>query len=107
MTIIKQSREFTKQEIYKLTHNRSSSIKDCLERSITANDWLFYTDVNSKGLEVNVLVVSADDGLYSTISPTFINEFLDMTDAFDLPLRVNVVGGTTKAGREFVSCELA
>lgn len=107
MTKINQSREFTKQEEYKLTHNRSASISDHVEAVLTVNDWLYYSDVNSRNENVNVLVLDTNDGLYSSISATFIREFLDISAAFDLPVTVNVIGGKTKAGRDFVTCELA
>lgn len=108
MNIIKASQDFGKQDLYKLTHNRSVSLKDAVNAQLTIDAWLYYSDVNQRGTTVDVLVLmTADGGYYSTISQTFINEFLDIADAFPLPVGIVVVGGTSKNGRDFISCELA
>lgn len=107
MNIIKASKDFNKQEIYKLTHNRSTSLKDAVDSKITVSDWLLYADTNARGEAVEVLVLVTASGLCSTISATFANAFLDIADAFPLPVDVTVIGGTTRNGREFISCELA
>lgn len=107
MNVIKASEEFSKQDMYKLTHNRSVSLKDAVGKHLTIEAWLYYSDVNQRGTTVDVLVLSTDDGYFSTISQTFINEFLDIVDAFPLPVQVNIVGGTSKNGRDFITCELA
>lgn len=108
MNIIKASQDFGMQDLYKLTHNRSTSLKDAVNAQLTVDAWLYYSDVNQRGTTVDVLVLMTADGeYYSTISQTFINEFLDIADAFPLPVGIVVVGGTSKNGRDFISCELA
>ena len=107
MNIIKGSKDFNKQDIYRLTHNRSISLKDAVERELTVTDWLQYADTNSRGENVTVLVLVMDAGLCSTISGTFTDAFLDIADAFPLPVTVRVIGGQTRTGRDFISCELA
>lgn len=107
MNIIKTSQEFSKQDIYKLTHNRSVSLKDCVNNTLTVADWLQYADRNSRGEDVTVLVLVTDIGLCSTISGTFTGAFLDIADAFPLPVKITVIGGQTRNGRDFISCELA
>lgn len=107
MNIIKGSKEFSKQDAYRMTHNRSVSLKDAVEKNLTVEDWLQYEDTNSKGEDVTVLVLSTEIGLCSTISDTFTNAFLDIADAFPLPVKINVIGGKTKSGRDFITCELA
>ena len=107
MNIIKASQDFGKQDLYKMTHNRSTSLKDAVGKQITVDAWLYYSDVNQRGTTVDVLVIDEAGDYYSTISQTFINEFLDIVDAFPVPVAVNVVGGTSKNGRDFITCELA
>lgn len=107
MNIIKTSKEFSKQDIYRMTHNRSVSLKDAVGKNLTVEDWLQYEDTNSRGENVTVLVLATEIGLCSTISGTFADAFLDIADAFPLPVKVNVIGGQTKSGRDFITCELA
>lgn len=107
MTINRQSKEFTKQEIYKLTHNRSTSLKDAVGQQLTVTDWIQYSDRNQRGEDVEILVLVTADGYYSTISQTFDREFADIAEAFSMPVQICVVGGKTKNGRDFITCELA
>lgn len=107
MNINRQSRDFTKAEAYKLTHNRSVSLKDVAGQKLTVTDWIQYSDRNQRGEDVEVLVLVTDDGYYSTISQTFDRDFADIAEAFDLPVEITVIGGKTKNGRDFITCELA
>lgn len=105
--IIKQGREFTKEELYKLTHNRTTSLKDLVDQELEVTDWLFYTDDNPRRDTVEVLALVTNIGLASTISQTFIREFLDIAAAFDMPVKIKIIGGKTKNGRDYITCELA
>lgn len=107
MNIIDGSKEFSKQDTYRMTHNRSVSLKDAVGKNLTVEDWLRYEDTNSRGENVKVLVLATELGLYSTISETFTEAFLDIADSFPLPVQINVIGGQTKSGRDFITCELA
>ena len=107
MNIIKAGREFTKEELYKLTHNRSTILKDLVGQELTVTDWMFYADENQRREQVEVLVLVTDAGYASTISQTLIREFLDIADTFSMPVKILIVGGKTKNGRDYISCELA
>lgn len=107
MNINRQSRDFTKQEAYKLTHNRTISLRDMAGQTLKVTDWIQYSDRNQRGEDVEVLVLVTPDGNYSTISQTFDRDFTDITEAFDLPVEITVIGGQTKNGRDFITCELA
>lgn len=107
MNIIKAEREFTKEELYKLTHNRSTSLKDLVGQELIVTDWMFYADENQRREQVEVLVLVTDAGYASTISQTLIREFLDIADTFSMPVKILIVGGKTKNGRDYISCELA
>ena len=106
MNVIKESKEFSKQERYMMTHNRNTSLKDAVGVKLAVTGWLYYADVNSRGENVEVLVLVTETGYYSTISQTFANAFLDIAEAFDMPVNIAVVGGVTRNGRDFITCEL-
>lgn len=107
MEIIEKSRDFTKQEIYKLTHNQSVSLKDAIGEVFTVNGYLYYSDTNYRGESIVVLVLETVQGFVSTISETFRNSFMEIVDAFPLPVDIEVIGGKTKSGRDFINCQLA
>lgn len=107
MEIIEKSRDFSKQEIYKLTHNQSVSLKDAVGESFHVTGYLYYSDSNYRGESVAVLMMETDRGYVSTISETFRNEFFAIVEAFDLPVDIEVIGGKTKSGRDFINCQLA
>lgn len=55
-----------------------------------------------------VLSIMDDQGvIYSTNSPTFIREFSDAYDVFGAEdiHRVEIVGGRSKAGRNYITCK--
>lgn len=110
MEILKQSRDFTKQEVYKLTRGQSINAKDAVGTTVPVDAYCMYSEVNSKGEQVEILaILSKDDGtVYATMSNTFKREFEYIAEIMDGdPFSILIIGGQTKGGREFVSCTLA
>ena len=106
--IIQKSRELTKREEFKATKTQSPIlIKDIEDGTkITPNFWVVYTDVE-KDTEV-LSIVDVDGNVYTTISKTFKDNFLDMASIFaGEEFALVKISGTTKAGRPFVNCDLA
>ena len=68
MNIIKAGREFTKEELYKLTHNRSTSLKDLVGLELTVTDWMFYADENQRREQVEAYPASVTRTKTSTCS---------------------------------------
>lgn len=103
--------ENNKKKVYKLTKASGNNVKD-VEGTYAVNEWAIYTEENSKGEENTVLAVLAFDvsGVpvkLQTISQTFIRDFLEIADLMgDEDFAIDIVHGKTKAGRDFVSCEL-
>jgi hypothetical protein len=109
-TIIKQSREFTKQEQYKLiVDDTSVSFTKAEGMIISPIAWVEYTDTNMDGKMVDVLAVLDEDGeVYSTISDVFKRHFWQIVDLMEgEPFAIRVIAGESKNGRKFVSCKLA
>ena len=49
---------------------------------LTLNEWVYYTDTNSNGKEVELLALSCEECTIATNSPTFIGQFLKMIEFF-------------------------
>lgn len=102
-----------KVKVYKLTKSSSMMVQDApAGLSVPVADWMVYNDpkTDKDGAVKDNLVLSIVDPAgvkYSTISPTFIREFLDIVDIMEgAPFAILFIHGTTKKGKAFVSCEL-
>ena len=110
MTITKTSKELNKKELYKMTMDAGiMKMKDYVGSSIDVYAYCIYTDFNSKDKkEVEVLSVMDTDGsVYATNSATFKKDFLNIVTLMDgEDFSVGISSGTSKAGREFITCIL-
>lgn len=113
MTIIKTSKELSAQERYFLTMAPSvQKMKDAIGQELEVTAFCVYEDTNSKGEEQTILSMTTPEGdVFATNSPTFIEDFQKMWDLFnDLGEQVKaikVISGTSKSGREFITCVYA
>lgn len=99
-----------KRYVYKLTKARSKAIKELNDGDILqVMGYCKYEDVNAKGETHNILCIMDEHGnIFSTISETFRNSFDDIVNIMDgEDFAITVVKGTSKAGRDFIDCELA
>lgn len=110
MTITKISKELNKKEQYKMTKDAGiKKMKDYVGSSIDVYAYCIYTDFNSKdNKEVEVLSVMDTDGsVYATNSATFKKDFLDIAELMGgEDFSIGVISGTSKKGREFITCTL-
>lgn len=110
MTITKISKELNKKELYKMTMDAGiKKMKDYVGSSIDVYAYCIYTDFNSKdNKEVEVLSVMDTDGsVFATNSATFKKDFLNIATLMEgEDFSVGVASGTSKAGREFITCIL-
>lgn len=114
MKIVKQSAEtLTPVQIYNLVKSPASvGMKNALGSRVGLSCWAQYEDVDKDGNPVTLLSIQADTGeLFTTNSATFQREFVDMIDMFaqfgQEVKAINVIGGKTKAGRDYVTCTYA
>ena len=103
-------KENDKRYVYKLTKACSKAIKELNNGDIVrVVGYCEYEDVNAKGESYNILCIMDENGsTFSTISATFRDSFDDIVSLMDgEEFAITVVKGTSKAGREYVNCELA
>ena len=108
--IINKSRELTNQELYLLTMSpKADSVKNHVGERIEVAAWLFFDDVDKKSGEVHAVlsVLTPENEVFCSISPTFQADFMDMAELFHNDFAFEIISGKSKAGREFVTCALA
>lgn len=116
MTITTMSSEnFTKSELYRMTKSPSIvSVKTVADgTTMSPIGWLTFDDENNKG-EVShmlsIIGVGEDDQevVWSCQSQTFKDNFMDLWELFKGDnFKIKKLSGQTKAGREYVICDLA
>lgn len=97
-----------KRMLYNLTRAQSKRMQDSVGHEIFPVAWCLRDDVNARNEAVTVLSMADKEGeIHSTISATFIREFIEIAGLMDEePYSIKVTEGTTKAGRPFISCTL-
>ena len=84
-------------------------MSDAIDSIIEVGAWLAYTDTDSRtGEDREVLLIAAKDGeMFATVSAVFRREFKDIVEHFgDDVGAIKVIGGTSKAGRNFITCTI-
>lgn len=108
--IIEKSRELTNQELYFLTMSpKAESVRNHVGERIDVSAWLLFEDVDKKSGEVHQVlsVLTPDNEVFSTISPTFQSDFMDMAELFHNDFAFEIISGKSRAGREFITCAMA
>lgn len=94
--------------VYKMMKSPDvKKMSDAEDSILEVKSWLKYSDVDSKTGEVKeILTLETVDGkMFGTVSDTFKREFEDMVSFFgDDVGAIRVIGGTSKAGRKFITC---
>lgn len=109
MTIIEKSRELSKKDFYMMTLSPAiKKMKDSVGTVLDVDATVLYSDVNSDGKEVEVLSIMTKDGdVYATNSPTFKRDFQQIAELMaGEDYSIEVISGTSKADREFITCTL-
>lgn len=112
MEVIKQFPEnMDPKTAYKLMKSPEVKKMSTAEGSILEiESWIQYTSSNRETGEINeVIAIETRDGeLFATISNTFKEEFMDMVEWFGADLgAIKVIGGKSKAGRNYITCGIA
>ena len=110
MKVVRQYGEISKVDMFNATQGADQEkMIDHAGETIDMKAWILYDDVNAEGKEQTVLSIIDNEGIvYSTISTTFFDQFRKLVDFMgDDDYSIKVVTGTTKNGREYVSCVAA
>lgn len=101
--------DMDKRTAYRLTKaNTVKKVSEIAGSVINPSAWILYEDQDEKTGELKTVLTIEDNGeLFGTISKTFIKAFIDAADFFGDELgSVKVISGKSKAGREYVTCEI-
>ena len=99
-----------KRDAYKLTRAQSTlKMQEAAGEVLTPSAWVLYETTDAKtGETKTVLVIESNGVIYGTISNTFIREFSNAAEEFNNDVgAIRVIEGNTKAGRTYITCELA
>ena len=111
----KSSESFTKAELYRMTKSPSIvSVKTVADgTTMSPIGWLTFDDENNEG-EVShmlsIIGVGEDDQevVWTCQSQTFKDNFMDLWELFKGDnFKIKKLSGQSKAGREYVNCDLA
>ena len=92
-----------KRDMYKLTQNSSvQKLSKIAGSTITPEQWVLYEDADIKSGEMRkVLVIAADGETFATVS------FEKAVDNLGEDLgEIMIASGTSKAGRDYINCEI-
>lgn len=119
MDIIKSSNGLSKKAIYRLTNSQGAiSLKNLTESiAVRVVAFVHYSDVNSKGDDIELLTISCEDGkIYSTNSKTFIEAFIKIIDDLGEPDPESdddgwcgdllIIKDISKNNRTFFTCDM-
>ena len=113
MTIVKTiPAELTKKQAYNLTMSpKTRKMSECEGSVLEVAAACLYEDVDAKSGELRtVLAIETPEGeCFATNSKTFQDDFQRMCDLFgdDGVTAIEVISGTSKAGRKFFTCAYA
>lgn len=104
MTILKQMKECTKEEMYRMIMNKNNAgFKDMPDgESYAVENYIFYEKD-----DMNLLSVQTDKGIFSGNSGVFINTFLVMAEIFTDGFTFKKISGESKSKRTYIDCVLA
>lgn len=115
MNIVFKTEGINAKELYMLTKSSAVAKLSTLKgQEIDVDKAVLYEDTNSKtGEVIKVLALMLKDGkCYATNSGTFIRGYEDILTMFGdtgepIPTLLKVAVGTSRAGREYLTCEIA
>ena len=112
MNIIKQNRELTAAEIYKMTKSASiNKVSENTGETFEIDAYIIYEDEKEDNITEILSILTTDGEVYATNSPTFQREFNDLVSIFELTKEalppIKIVEGISKSGRTFYRCDLA
>lgn len=109
MNIINSTKELNSKEKYALTMSpKIEKMSGHKGEVINVSKWMVYEDTDKDGNSRTILSVMDQNGsVYATNSATFRSDFEKILEIVeDEDFSIEVIRGTSKAGREFITCAL-
>ena len=113
MDIKRCSEGISKKDAYKLVHDPEvKKLKEVAGQEFTIDSYIFYSDINNKGEEVDLLAISTKEGTYfATNSLTFISDFAGILDNLGEPGDewegvIKIYEDKSKNDRTFYQCSM-
>lgn len=114
MQIIYKSEGLNLKDVVSLTKgNDIKKMSDAKGEVLDFDKVVIYADTDKNNKPMKVLAVQTKDGVkYATNSQVFIRNFEEIKSIFDdsdeeMPTTFKVGSGTSKAGRPFITCDIA
>ena len=114
MEIIKKSEGLTSADLYSLTKGSDvRKMADAKGEILEISKFVLYQDTDVNGEPMQVLSVETAHGVrYATNSKTFVRNFKDILDIFEisgepLPTKFKVGSGRSKSNREYLTCDIS
>lgn len=109
ITITNTTKEFTAIEKYLMTTAPTIKTVKTLQDGdvIKVAGYLEFVDEKEDGTTAELMsIITTDNVVYSTQSPTFKRSIKDIETIMQFPFPVKKISGQSKAGRKFVDCVL-
>ena len=112
MEVIKMYHEdMGKRESYRIMNsNETKKMLDADGSELEVKAWVIYEDdpdEKTGDIKKVLTIMTEDDEIFGTISPTFIKEFEKIAKYFgDDVGSIKVITGTSKSGRTYVTCDV-
>lgn len=110
MKIIETSRSLSVKEKFVMTMgNDMKKMSDHVGEVLDISAWCLYEDSNEDGKEMQILsIMTPEKEVLATNSATFQRDFRRMVELFadggEELTQIAITGGTSKSGREFITC---
>lgn len=109
MTIIEKGGDYSKREIYELTKSpKIQKMSEHVGEQLPVDQYLLYEDGENKDVPIQILSIRSGETVVATNSATVIKEFRDIVELMDgEPFAVEILTGTSKNGRTYLTVALA
>ena len=110
ISVVEKSRDFTKRELYKMAYGSGGTVIKELDdgTEIQYDAHLIYSTVDKDGENIEILSIMDKEGhVYQCQSATFKDEFFNIVQLMEgEEFAIRKLSGTSKGGRDYVTCEL-
>lgn len=107
MNIVQKSENLTRKQIYDMINSPTvQKMTNAKGQVLPVLGYVLYEDVNKDGEVQSLLsILTENDEAYATNSKTFIGDFMTCVNIAAEELHsIEVLEGTSKAGRPFIMC---